>query len=306
MNDSVYASINQQLAGLIEGPVPDIRIDTMRHPYALLPRQVAWPAVTVTGLVPEEQAAVAKVLATELPGFAAGCSLLPQPRPRRDTNQVQLVRPYHFRGADYLYMLRISAEYMGGAGNQEVLEPARQGRSPSFLTDRIYFHARLLPVTHLEKTAFGITDFEARSIEDANFFVREKGAPEGRRALFTTALFDEIDFGPVESRFQDMLSFGAEWRAGRIFRPLVIDQLTLALNVVVPSAGLINHVGPRFARTFEELVTKGHLDDLDETEQGFWRSYYGAWSFENDFSRGGNPQWRLTQYPDADWRKKFQ
>ena len=305
MDGTAYARVNQDLADLVAGRVPEVRVDTMRHPYALLPGPVAWPAVTVTGILPEEQTRVAEVLATALPGFVKGCHLLPEPRPRRDSNQVQLVRPYRFVNTDYLYMIRISAEYMGGAGNPEVLEPARQGRSPSFLTDRIYFHARLFPVRSIARKDFGICDFEAFTIHDAHFLVRAKGGEEGARSIFTTALFDQIDFGPVEDRFMDLFSFGSAWKGGRVFRPLVIDHLTLALNLLVPDIALVEDLAPRFADAFARLVSSGHLDDLSEPERDFWRAYYGAWAFENDFSRGGNPQWRLTTYPDERWRKRI-
>lgn len=302
MDGNTYSRVNNGLVALPVGAVPEIRVDTMRHPYALLPKTVAWPAVTVTGMTELEQESVVGVVAGELPGFVTGCHLLPEPRPRRDTNQVQLVRPYRIANADYLYMLRISAEYMGGADNTEVIRPARQGLSPSFLTDRIYFNARLFPVRSVMEGDSGIHDFDAFSIQDANFLVRERD--EGLRSIFATALFDQIDFGPVEARFQDLFSFGATWKAGRIFRPFVIDQLTLAFNLIVPDVHLIAELGPLFASAFNRLKATGNLEGLTEAEMSFWRDYYGAWSFENDFSRGGNPQWRLTSYPDARWRRR--
>ncbi len=303
MSENATARMNQRLAGLSSGASVEVGVDTMRHPYARLRSRIAWPPVTVTGILPEEQEAVVALVAEHLPSFAVDCHVLPETRPRRNTNEVQLVRLHRFGSVDFLYMLRISAEYMGGADSQEVYESARQGRSPGFYTDRIYFRARLFPVRRVELADSAIHDFDAYSIQDANFLVRDTRDPE-LRALFATALFDQIDFGPVEARFQDLFSFGAEWRAGRIFQPMVIEQLTLALNLLVPEVDLVSHAGAHFARAFGEMAEGREVSGLSDGEQAFWKAYYGAWDFRNEASRAGNPQWRLVSYPNAEWRAR--
>lgn len=283
------------------GPVPSVVIDTMRHPYAQLSQTVVWPAVTVTGIEPVQQERVANVLAQQLPGFVQGCNLLPEPRPRRESHQVQFVRLHEFEDQRFLYIFRVSAGYMGGAANTEIVAGARQGISPSFQTDKVYFSARLLPVREVRVASYGIVDFEAHQLADAEFLFRER--TEGQTLeVFTTSLFDEIDFGKLEQSFLEQFSFGTEWTGGKTFRPFVIDYLTLALNLVVPEPGLVEQIGPHFARAFAALRKEGTLATLPESEKQFWRKYFAAWAYENRFSRGGNPQWALIAYPDPAWR----
>lgn len=289
----------------IHQPVGEYRVDTMRHPYFQFSEKFKWPAITVTKIEPEQSRQIVNVLHERLPSFIAGCHLLPEPHPRKDSNQLHFVRPYKIKDFEYIYMLKISAEYMGGAAQNEIYGRVVQGRSPSFLTDRIYYSVRFVPVEKIEYYQNQIIDFEPRRLNEAIFEVTKTLDVRNRPDHISTMAFDEVDFSRVENQFSELFSFSNDWSADRLFRPFSIEYLTLCMNLIIPLPSLVDFYAEFFDQGLRHFIESGSLENIGKREKKFWSEYFSIWSYERSLSRSGNPHWLITKYPTQEWIKNF-
>ncbi len=297
MNEETAKQLSAELDSLDPGAALNatLHIDTFRHPYLQFPEKFVWPAIHTDGITDDQAEELMAILIPGIPGFLAKCDLLATPKPRKNSSQLQFVRALEFGTIRYIYQFRVSAEYMGGALNDEVLMKHAQGVTPRFLTDRIYFTARIIPVVGIRKEYDRILDFEPLQIKEAIFRVTPV---ELERDIWSTILFDEVDFSSVNQHFTEMFRFGdAIWKPGRLFFPFAIDFVTLTANNLMPQADTLM----KFTEMYNELLGC-FLDDrsfetIPEKVKNYWKRYYESWEFERIFSRGGNPHWVCRQFP---------
>ncbi|MBI3396581.1 MAG: hypothetical protein HY042_12140 [Spirochaetia bacterium] len=297
------AEISQLFASLgVSQPACELYIDTFRHPYLRFSEFFTLPGSTITGIKADECRKIAELLAAKIPWIVSDCQILPEPRPRRESGQLHLVRPILVDGRPYMFIFKLSAPYMGGAQDEEIVHAAQQGLSPTVNTDRLYFNARLLPVHEMEKEHGHIVDFQAVQIREAIFEVTSKSVG---RDVWSTVLFDEVDFSAVNQTFAEMFGHGADWTGGRLFSPVVVDYLTLALNLIWCDRAFVDQIAVMYDRAFTSFLHGGTLAGIANEDRQFWSAYFGAWKSERVSSRAGNPHWQMVKYPDASWIAQF-
>jgi hypothetical protein len=294
--------INDRLAQ-IHSSVPrprDLRIDTFRHPYVKFSAPYLMPAVSLGGIEGAEALQLIEVVAERIPEFAAGCHILPEPRPRRESAHVHLVREIDHAEGRFLYIFNLNAEYMGGAEDSEIASRALQGRAPSFRTDRMYFQARLVPVEEIQRTDGQIVDFRVRRPRQSYHTTVSRGEWKPGD-LWTNFVFDDADFSSFHRAFTERLGGGAPWPLSKLFFPFLLEYATVCLNLVNPGYEMARALADWFAPAAHEIIT----DELDPARlapiQAFWKAYFAAWEYEPAPSRSGNPHWKLLKYPDFDW-----
>ncbi len=270
-------------------------MDTFHLPYIQFPDFFTMPQVTLHDLHFSQAREIVNLLAKMAPALVSDCFVLPEARPRRDSDQLQLVRPYRSAAREYLFILKIVLKYMGGARDAEILAPGSQGKTPAFRSNRLYFESLLFPVQKITFKDGALVDFESLQIKDAIFKVTESS--QGKD-IWSAVLFDEVDYSLINRRFSEMLAFDTQWKMPRLFWPFVIDYLSLCLNLVHPDRRLVDFIQPYFDRAFTALLPGTLPLELDGTDRRFWRGYYDAWTYEPVASRAGNPHWALRQIPD--------
>jgi hypothetical protein len=275
----------------------DLRIDTIGLPYALFRDRFAWPSVHSMNPLPEEKLRITEILSERLPEFVSGCSLIPETRPHRDISRVQYVREYRVEDQSFLYILNVSADYLGGARREDILSPGSQGISPSFLTDRIYFSARLVPAREIHYDAGAIVDFEPLKIREARFKVE---FTETIRDVWSTILFDEIDYTEINRSLSDRFAFDAEWRLGKLALPFVIDHMTICLNLIHPGERAVGALLIPFSKIFRSVIGSGDLSDLNEEERRTLARFYTEWEYARFLSNSENTHWKITKTPFAE------
>ena len=285
----------------------ELLVDNFHHPYAKFEDPFEWPGITLNGIQTHEARKIINVLLRKVPNFVKGCHVLPESRPKKDTNHLQFVRHIRRKEGEYIYIFRVLAEYMGGADKGEIIEPSSQGLTPSIKTDRIYFTALLLPVRNVTYEKGQIVDFHPLTIKEAYFKVDSASSEGGHeQTIFGTSMvFDDVDFSNVNTRFKELFSFGQTWKPGRLFPPLLVEYLTLCINIVPPHSEMIEGLIPFFDRGFREFMKTGELAGLSESDRNFWERYFQAWEYERVQSRSGNPHWKLVNFPGGDWLEEI-
>lgn len=301
MQAGEQTAINQSLANIDpkhqKCPEPhssniELYIDTFRHPYIKFDAPFALPGINTIEVRKEEAHEYVNVLREKIPFFIAGCSLLPESRPRKNSNQLQFVKAIQVDSYKFLYMIKISAEYFGGASPDEIVSDRQQEVSPGIMTDRIYYNARIIPVQNVTLQKNAIIDFEPYQLKEAIFSISSR---EMERDMWSTILFDEVDFTQINESLTEMFRFhGAEWKPGRLMQPFVIDYLTLNLNLFYPCVNQIASYTKRFASVFDSFLKKKNADRLSDADRTFWHNYYRSFLFERVLSRSGNPHWKFS------------
>ena len=276
-------------------------IDTFHHTYVMLQESFLWPSVHTGMIRPDEKLQITEIILKYIPSFIEGCSVLPEPRPRKDSTQVHYVRSYNFNSKEYIYIFKVSSDYMGGAETNEIVIKGRQGVTPSFYTNRIYFSALLVPVSEIMKDSHGaITDFRPIQIKDAIFKV---SSDDVIRDFRSTVLFDEIDFSEVNQKITNHFNVNSSWKHNNLFFPLIIDYLSLCMNIMIPFKSAVDCKAPIFSRLFENFIKQENVSTLNSDDRNFLDKYFTGWKFERILSRSGNPHWIITDHPFMDIQK---
>lgn len=300
------AQLARELQGIDPDRNPPVRlaIDTFHHPYLQLDEQFTLPTVNLYGIEFEQARELLQPVIRMAPGFVHNCHVLPEARPAKENNYLHLVRGYEFEDRQYIYMVKILAQYLGGAKSDEILRPASSGISATVLTDRIYFQGRLIPVERIDRHPDGwIVDFRPVKLRDAllDGITRAQGFHIATKEMRVLDMFDEIDYSSANEELTKMFSVGAEWKPGKVFRPFMVDYHTLTMNLVFPDLPLVRGLIAPFHRGFNALLHDLSLDHLDEDSRQFWAAYFQAFHYERILSRASNPHWQLVDYPDRNW-----
>jgi len=296
--DHYIQKCNALLADLPDGREKrQLHLDTFHTPYLQFDHSVEWPSVHTTGMEPSEKFAITELLARWIPDLIAGCSVLEQPIPRRDLTTVHFVKVIQINSYRYLYLLRILSDYMGGALSEEIVAKGKQGISPSFRTDRVYFTSRIIPVRTLAVDGEGITFFESDKIKLDTIFHEFDTSGD----IWSSVVFDEVDFTVANQKLQERFSFGADWKPNKFFFPFVIDYNTFCQKLLFPTGAVVDRMASLFHALFASCVNSElEQKPLDDAIQEGIRTYYTDWEFERFLSRGGNPHWRIKRHPFVD------
>ena len=276
----------------------ETRIDQFHTLCAVLSRVRDLPYVARSDLSGDEKIHFMEVAADELGEYLIGSAVLPENRPATRTGEIHWARACEAKHGRYVFLFRLIAEYRGGAATDEVMT---KGEHRFLKSDRLYYNARLMPVSAITAgTAGQVLDFVVERLPEVQALFTPKEASRGWYR--GSAFFDEPDYGPLNEKFSKLFDFCDAWQCGALLRPfLVQDYLTLTLNLVAPTPELIDAVLPFFDRSWKLLRDGQSPATLSGEDQDFWCGYYRSFNLERVISRSGNPQWRLNQFynPDA-------
>ncbi|MBE7440063.1 MAG: hypothetical protein HS115_16550 [Spirochaetales bacterium] len=280
-----------------------ICLDTIRHPYLLFAETLHWPAVSLDELRFAEAGALLDTLIPCIGPFLKNGQVLPQPRPRKESSHLHIIFYYPLPGllpdlAGFILILRILGPYMGGAQTHEMLAGPRQGRSPAFHTDRLYFQSRLFPVKEIQQEAGAIVDFEPLRLRETLFKV---SVAREEKNFWASALFDDVDFSHLETGLLEPFLDGQILPSAAHFKPIMVDYFTIALNLLCPDPELARALLPPFRDLLLSFLQSGNMPAPNEELKNFWQKYLLRWQHHNALSRSGNPHWEVSLYPDLSW-----
>lgn len=280
-----------------ESPVPfdarRIGIDNFRFFYLTLDETYELPGVTTTGITPAEKEELFATLRRLQPEFCAGLHVLEQNRPARYATELHLARALNWESSRFVLVLRILAEYRGGAERSEIVSGAGGERTPRIRTNKIYYRARIVPCAEIRQDGERVLDFTPLRLPDVESVyteVKEDGSSPGRAHTF--AIFNDPDFQEFNAGLVARLG---DWPHPGVYFPFVADDfVTVSLNLIYPHSYYTEVLLPYFARFFEAVVAGQEPSPADRM---FWNQYFAGMELERSYSRSGNPHWRFRRLP---------
>lgn len=285
-----FKAINRMLTGLDAKNQPgEIYVDNLHCPYIKFEDKIKLPQSAITQPEISSIKHYIDILIDLLPEAIGGTCLLPEARPKRESGKLFFVRPINFANKQYLYVFSTDMLYLGGAIPDEVLKQASQNVSPSVLTDRIYFQAKIIPLESLTSEGNDIIDFTAMRFRGGVFRMDSERESQDTPINRFSEIFDEIDFSDLETNIRSELGINNEiWPMGRVYSPVGIDYLALSLRFLKPSL-------PKIIKEFRKFYTI-----LDPGEGGIspeTRSALHQYLFKHEtsrtLSRSGNMLWKI-------------
>lgn len=264
-------------------------VDTFHHPYVELEEPIHFPEVPLErGHDLPVEALTSAFAASRLAWF--------QPPARQ---QMPLCRSWpeclHFakivpvnNALSILSLVRVRATFLGGASS--TME-RRQGISPAFSSNRIYFHALLIPVQ---------PSSDANSPEIIRYAPGSKVSVQKEAAtgwFRPAALFDSPDFTPINQDLSRRFAFGQATDFLNLIAPFEIQYGALALNLLAPIPAVIEEAAPHFAELVANAADADH--SVPESTQNYWKDFYAAYHFTRFLSQSGNPHWHFDKFPGS-------
>lgn len=264
-------------------------IDNLHSPYIKFDEKYILPASYVTNPDENQILSFVKIVGEFLPEAVEGTCILPEPRPRRETNKLFFVRPMLFGHFQFMYIFSVDMQYLGGAKADEIKKPASQNLTPSVLTDRIYFQIKVVHLENVIQEGDHVLDFNARRFQGGEFRI-ESDREVGKPVRKFSEIFDEIDFSETENTIREELGITKEvWKLGRVYSPIGIDYLSLSMRFLNPSLADTVHL----FHDFYPLLAQDNSVITGKTLE-LYHSYLSKHDVERTQSKSGNMLWKVT------------
>ncbi|MDZ4725118.1 MAG: hypothetical protein SH817_03105 [Leptospira sp.] len=282
-------AINKKLLDLDGKNKPgEIFVDNLHSPYIKFGEKFFLPSSSITKPEYSAISEYVNILIKFLPEAIEGTSLLPEPRPKKETGKLFFARPIVFANKKFMYIFSTDMQYLGGAKPEEIKKAGAQNQSPSVETDRIYFQSKIFPIEEAVEEGDYVSDFIARRFKGGVFRVESDKDPNAKPQRFSE-IFDELDFSDMEAKIRSELGINSEiWPMGRVYSPVGIDYLSLSLRFLKASL-------PQIIREFRRYYSI--LDPGDEgVEQNVinaFHKYLFAHETTRTQSRSGNMLWKI-------------
>lgn len=286
-----YRSINRILGDVsAKNKVGEIFVDNLHSPYIQFSERFTIHGTSITQPEFGDIKNFVHTVTQFLPEAVEGTSLLPEPRPKRETGKLFFVRPMMFGSFQFLYVFSVDMLYLGGAKSEEIKRAGSQNMTPTIVTDRLYFQVKIIPIKTLKEEGENIIDFEAKRFQGGEFRV-ESERDENKPIRKFSEIFDEIDFSDTESKIREELGITSEiWKLGRIYSPIGIDYLSLSLRFLDPSLPNTIHQFKKFYQILENT----NQTIPDETLRSF-HEYLSSFQVDRTVSKSGNILWKVHQ-----------
>jgi hypothetical protein len=267
-----------------------IYVDNLHSPYVLLEEEYTLPPISNMDLTKRDIFPYLQILSKFIPEAMTECSLLPIQKPKRESGKISLVREISLRGHNYLYVFKIDAAYLGGSHKDKIKVSASQVTHPAIETDRIYFSSRIIPIKNVIRADGEIIDFEVQTF-DKGIFVSEPEAPTSGRPRNVSELFDEVDYSHIIEPIKHKLKvLQPNWNLGKIYEPIYIEYLTLAIRFLsVSYPKIISHFS-NFYEILEIIHVNGTISEITKRNFIYWLSKH---NFERGTSPSGNMRWKI-------------
>ena len=157
-------------------------------------------------------------------------------------------------------------------------------------TDRIYFSTRIIPIKNVIRADGEIIDFEVQTFDKGLFFSETEAVNTDRPRNYSE-LFDEIDYSHIMEPIKQSLKISQpHWTLGKIYEPVYIEYLTLAIRFLSVSYEKVLSHFSHFYEILEIIHGDGAISEITKRNFVFWLSKH---SFERGTSPSGNMRWKI-------------
>ncbi|PJZ71055.1 hypothetical protein CH373_00565 [Leptospira perolatii] len=285
-----------------------IFIDNLHTPYFEFPSTYDLPSTSVFEVDYKAAQQFLNVAGELIPELIANCFVLPEPRPKRETDRLYLVRPIYSEGQvfqehseenwkqkppPYLLVLSFHLMYLGGASSSDIVSQAHQGRTMSVRTNRIYYLARIVPIESLNLEEGTILDFVSKKYKETEFMVQVGRDPGDKIYQTFSEIFDEVDYSRQIKAINEVLGIQSnDWRLGRIFEPLAVEYLTLTPRFLDSSAVRIANEFLSFRQVVDLLLGSESMTLQNQSKDSLF-AWLRSFRAERILSPSGNMAWKV-------------
>ena len=232
----------------------NIFLNSIRNEFITLAGRETVPRIPVKELSHDETALrIVEWLVRYIPEFLAGHSLLADRVPPSFQHSLMFVRKIDGAVMRFLHLLRIDLRFEGDSAN--IVERGDSLNYPSYLTDRIYYKSRLIPVESFSVREDGCLDrFRAVRIFDGNYV-------DSDQYFHTYAIFDDINTRDLTAKIYECLDPSLFPFSKELYPFVEFDYFTACLNVLHPDEAALSE----FLKIFEPLFLYiyGSMKELD-------------------------------------------
>ncbi|NUM42251.1 MAG: hypothetical protein HUU45_11550, partial [Leptospiraceae bacterium] len=204
-------------------------VDNLHSPYAEFSETYILPPVSHNELDFLSAEKFIDTLIHFLPESISGCSVLPEPRPKRESGKLFLVKKLY--NDKFLYIIKFEPSYLGGVIPNDIIEKETLEKKASILTNRIYFSIRIIPVEKIIEKEGQIIDFQGKIFEPGNSTLIETNEQLHKGKKKVSELFDEIDFSDqIQNLNNKLLIHKNNWKPEKVYHPISIEYLTVSVR----------------------------------------------------------------------------
>ncbi|MBM9576802.1 hypothetical protein JWG45_06500 [Leptospira sp. 201903070] len=278
----------------------EIFVDNLHTPFLKFEESYILPPTSVYGV--EFSAAKEFLLQAEqlIPELIAGCHVLPEAKPKKNSNQLFLVKPLPSNQENedkkFIFVVSFFLSYLGGSPASMFVKQPAQGKTASVRTQKIYFLARILPLDSLEIESEQIVNFLTRQYKETEFMVDVDTVPAFNKIQHTySELFDDVDYSKQISLIHSILNITKDvWQPGKVFEPIDVEFHSISSRFLDGSQ----------ERIFSQFSTIRHLIDLllspesmtiDSVIQEPLHNWLRSFGTERDVTPSGNMLWKILK-----------
>ncbi|XDD50273.1 hypothetical protein AB3N59_00140 [Leptospira sp. WS92.C1] len=276
----------------------EIYVDNLHTPFIQLEDSYILAPTSVHGV--EFSAAKEFLLQVEqlVPELIAGCYVLPEAKPKKNSNHLFLVKPLTTSEADeekkFIFVVSFILSYLGGSPAEMIIKGPAQGKTTSVRTRRIYYLARILPLESIETKNGQLIDFSTRKYKETEFMVDVDTVPAFNKIQHTySELFDDVDYSKQISLIHSILNMDKEiWKPGKVFEPIDVELHTISSRFLDSSQERILNQFQTFRHLIDLLLSPESMT-IDSVKQEPLHNWLRSFGAERDVTPSGNMLWKI-------------
>ncbi|MCC5813973.1 MAG: hypothetical protein JJT78_04395 [Leptospira sp.] len=296
MTPKEAGKINRYLSKLSGISLPSkIFIDNLHYPYFEFSEYYSLPtSSSLDGMDFNSSMEYIQEISRFIPELISNSFILPEPKPKKETGKIFLVRQLSKIGnQSFIWVLTLEATYLGGAEKSNILQPARQGRTTSIRTNRIYFKSFAIPVESILRERDEIRGFDPYEIRELLTDIASGNQPDSRIKPYSE-LFDEADYSEQEKTILNIYSINSDnWKPGNVYKPLGMDYLSLSVRFLEKSFSDIESIWSRIGNSIWINQEKGSIPSSNNENFIELHEYLRQIDFRSDQSPSGNLRWEI-------------
>lgn len=258
--------------------------DNFKHLYINLNENIAFPSISLIEFNLEEVYKIYEILLKYFPSFTKDFKIYNKEYLVGQKKYFCFIKIFESDFSIFAEELRILVSYAGGAKKEEILNSPQQNYSPSFLTNKIYYHLFIYLIQNYKEENAIILNLEPFSIP----FIKNYKISYKDISIepWTVNLFDEIDLNELISIIMSKIPY--EWSAKFWKNPFSIERATLAMNLI--SIEQTKFLYKDFINFIFNLE-----NEIFESEN--FQKYFKEWEVTTCFSKNGNTHWKFLKIP---------
>ncbi len=242
----------QSIDGEAENRIDGIFLNEILSPFFKLHEEIIIPSIPVKELSYKQALSFLPSVIAAIPLYLEGHILLEERKPVSEQHSLHFIRAVEGKVIDFVHVLRLDFRFSADSGT--IIEMGTPSAYPSYKTDRIYYHSRIVPV---------IKGSISENID--SFRIKESLNIQADLKLFTSVVFDDQNSRETSSEFSKTAGEYLFPLPINIYQFIVYDYFSACLNLPDPGKKIISRASELFEPLF--VFINGALNGIDHIDE---------------------------------------